>query len=249
MGEKSTSMTTSSANTGNPGTDPLRSAGKPEKGRRFTVRPYQSSDREAIRRLCCETGFLGKPVDPIFEDRELFADFLTAYYTDCEPESSLVAESSDGRIVGYLIACCRPDLYRRVHPRIIARAGAKAVWRLITGRYSKNTRKYLYWLVWRGWRETPEVPSKSAAHFHFNLLPDWRHWRVTLELLGKFKEDLQRRGVRDVYGQMVIPPGRRPERVFERFGWTFYDTRRLTKFDEYVEGEFLQATIRTTIDE
>ena len=32
------------------------------------------------------------PIDPVYEDRELFADFLTTYYTDHEPESSFVLE-------------------------------------------------------------------------------------------------------------------------------------------------------------
>ena len=54
-------------------------------------RKYRPSDRAAVRRLCCETGFIGNPIDPVFEDRELFADFLTAYYTDFEPESAFVA--------------------------------------------------------------------------------------------------------------------------------------------------------------
>ena len=60
----------------------------------FTIRSYRSSDREAVRRLCCETGFLGEPIDPVYEDRELFADFLTTYYTDHEPESSFVTTPS-----------------------------------------------------------------------------------------------------------------------------------------------------------
>ena len=55
-------------------------------------RKYRPSDRAAVRRLCCETGFIGNPIDPVFEDRELFADFLTAYYTDFEPESAFVVE-------------------------------------------------------------------------------------------------------------------------------------------------------------
>lgn len=56
------------------------------------IRPYEPRDRDGVRRLCCETGFLGKPIDPVFEDRELFADYLTRYYTDCEPESCFMAE-------------------------------------------------------------------------------------------------------------------------------------------------------------
>ena len=35
------------------------------------IRRYTAADREVVRRLCCETGFLGQPIDPVFEDREL----------------------------------------------------------------------------------------------------------------------------------------------------------------------------------
>ena len=45
------------------------------------IRQFQGSDREAVRQLCCDTGFLGEPIDPVFEDRELFANYLTRYYT------------------------------------------------------------------------------------------------------------------------------------------------------------------------
>ena len=65
----------------------------------LVIRSYRASDREAVRRLCCQTGFLGEPIDPVYEDRELFADFLTTYYTDKEPESSFVLEIG-GEICG-----------------------------------------------------------------------------------------------------------------------------------------------------
>src|SRR5260221_5385756 len=70
--------------------------------KRFTLRSYQAADRARIRTLCCETGFLGNPIDPVFEDRELFADYLTAYYTDWEPESAFVL-LVNGEIRGYLL--------------------------------------------------------------------------------------------------------------------------------------------------
>ena len=75
--------------------------------RAYTIRGYQASDRDAVRRLCCRTGFLGTPVDPVYEDRELFADFLTTYYTDHEPESSFVLEV-DGELKGYLLGSRKP---------------------------------------------------------------------------------------------------------------------------------------------
>ncbi len=73
----------------------------------FTIRSYRNSDREAVRRLCCQTGFLGEPIDPVYQDRQLFADFLTTYYTDHEPESSFVLEV-DGEIRGYLLGSRKP---------------------------------------------------------------------------------------------------------------------------------------------
>ena len=30
----------------------------------FLIRGYRRSDREAVRKLCCDTGFLGDPIDP-----------------------------------------------------------------------------------------------------------------------------------------------------------------------------------------
>jgi len=66
----------------------------------FQIRKFRVGDRDTVRGLCCDTGFLGNPIDPVFEDRRLFADFLTAYYTDWEPESAFVIEV-DGQVKGY----------------------------------------------------------------------------------------------------------------------------------------------------
>ena len=59
------------------------------------IRPYSPSDRQAVRDICCDTGFMGKPIDPIYIDRDAFADFFTGYYTDLEPENALVAVDED----------------------------------------------------------------------------------------------------------------------------------------------------------
>jgi len=61
------------------------------------IRSYRPSDRDAVRRLCCETGYLGEAIDDVFQDRQLFADYLTSFYTDWEPESAFVLEQ-DGAV-------------------------------------------------------------------------------------------------------------------------------------------------------
>src|SRR4051812_11438502 len=64
----------------------LQSIEPMKEGKALTIRSYRASDRGVVRRLCCQTGFLGDPIDPVYQDHELFADFLTSYYTDKEPE-------------------------------------------------------------------------------------------------------------------------------------------------------------------
>src|ERR1041384_4263715 len=73
----------------------------------FTIRSFRKTAREAVRGLCGQAGFLGAPIDPVYEDRQLFADFLTTYYTDWEPESSFVIEK-EGEIRGYLLGSRKP---------------------------------------------------------------------------------------------------------------------------------------------
>src|SRR6478736_6510640 len=73
----------------------------------FQVRKYRPSDRESVRALCCDTGFLGKPIDPVFEDRELFADFLTDYYLKHEPDSAFVVLAGC-TVKGYLLGSRYP---------------------------------------------------------------------------------------------------------------------------------------------
>ena len=85
---------------------PAAQAGVNDTLRRVQLRPYRPEDLEAVRRICADTGFLGNPIDPVFEDRELFADYLTGYYTRFEPEALLVCEV-DGEVRGYLMGCRR----------------------------------------------------------------------------------------------------------------------------------------------
>ena len=146
----------------------------------FTIRSYRASDRAGVRRLCCQTGFLGEPIDPVYEDRQLFADFLTTYYTDHEPESSFVLEA-DGEIRGYLLGSRRPlqnqlyALYQNVW--LFFRALARYF------RYNERSRRFIRWTLVHGWREVPAAPRR-VPHFHINLLPDARKVSTTRALMS-----------------------------------------------------------------
>ena len=150
----------------------------------FRIRYYRAEDRSGIRRICADTGFLGDPIDPLFEDRELFADFLTAPYTDAEPECCLVLETSEGRLQGYIMGS-RSSW--RHHGYLLWRFPgwiAKALFRYFF-RYRAESREYLNWLLFRGKKETPPAPPRGV-HFHINLLPEVRGLKVGKALFDAF---------------------------------------------------------------
>lgn len=212
-----------------------------EAQRAFTIRNYRASDREAVRRLCCDTGFLGEPIDPVYEDRELFADFLTTYYTDHEPESSFVVEV-EGELRGYLLGCRKPLLNQLYSFYQNICLSIRALLRF--GRYNENSRRFVGWIVTNGWREVPAAPRRTP-HFHINLLPDARKIATTRALFSAYFGYLYRHGERRVYGQIVTFESRRGEKMFERYGFKVLNRARITKYETlHPESVYLSTVIK-----
>lgn len=212
----------------------------------ISIRPFSPADRDAVRRICCDTGFSGEPVDPLFEDRETFADYLTRYYTDWEPESAFVAED-EGRVVGYLLGSIRPRRHAWAQAWILAAVVApKALWRLFTGRYGPASRRFLWWCLTQGGSETPAAP-RNAGHIHFNLLPDYRSQGaaggIGAKLVFKFLAWARKNGVKRIYGQIQTSEDRRTERAFNRFGFYTYDRKEVTKFREHHNNPVFCSTV------
>lgn len=186
---------------------------------------------------------MGKPVDPLYSDREAFADFFTGYYTDFEPEYCLVAESGDGEVVGYIITATDFKKYPMRQARVVARNIPAVVWKMLTGRYHKSDFTFLSWLLRKAGKETPAAP-KNAAHFHINILPEWRG-EAGRHLLIMFLKSIPKWGIGLLYGQMQVYGTRRHERLFEKFGFQLYDQREITKFERFgVKGVHVATLVR-----
>jgi hypothetical protein len=215
---------------------------KPEEIERdeVIVRNLRPEDREQIRAICCNTGFLGKPIDPVFEDRELFADFLTAYYTDDEPESAFVLDRS-GRVEGYVLGSRFPKRQKDSERRAMPGRLAKVFWRFCF-RYGKASRRYVLWLLTRGWREVPMTPP-DMPHFHINLLPGSKNVGKTRELIDYFLNYLREAGETSVYGQVVAFEEKRGARMFARYGFKVVDTMEVTKYRSFVDHPVFLFTV------
>ena len=179
--------------------------------------------------------------DPIFEDRELFSDFLTTYYTDHEPESSFVLEIN-GEIRGYLLGSRKPLQHQLYSIQQNAVLFFRALLRY--PRYNARSRKFIRWLVGYGWREVPAAP-RFTPHFHINLLPDARKVSTTRALFSAYFKYLYQCGERRVYGQIVTFESRRGEKLFERYGFKVMNRAEITKYKSfYPESVYLSTVIK-----
>ncbi len=205
------------------------------------IRSFRASDRAAVRKLCCDTGFLGSPIDPVYEDRQLFADFLTTYYTDHEPESSFVVEI-DGDIAGYLLGSRKPLLNQLYSFWQNVSLFLKALTRYF--RYNARSRRFILWTLMNGWREVPAAPRR-VPHFHINLLPEARKMSTTRALMSAYLSYLYRCGEKHVYGQIVTFESRRGEKMFERYGFKVLNRAEITKYKAFhPESVYLSTVVK-----
>jgi hypothetical protein len=195
------------------------------------IRPYRPEDRPVLRAICADTGFLGRPIDPVFEDRELFADYLTGYYTDAEPESTFVCELN-GEVKGYLMGCRFPKRKTRYEARMLPGLVLRGLWRYFSRPYHTASRRYVRWILTQARKQNPYTPP-NIPHFHFNIRPEARSVAATVELVDTFLQYLSNHGEKEVYAQVVTYESRRGVRMFARYGFRVIDEREVTKYRDF----------------
>ena len=208
---------------------------------RHVIRPYLPKDRAALRAICADTGFLGKPIDPVFEDRELFADYLTSYYTDAEPESTFVCEI-DGEVKGYVMGSRFPKRKARYEARMLPGLVLRGLWRYFTRPYNAASRGYVRWILTKARKENPFTPP-NIPHLHFNIRPEARNIRTTRQMVDIYLQYLYDNGEKQVYAQAVSYESRRGSRMWERYGFRVIDEREVTKYRDYYPKKIYLFTI------
>lgn len=183
------------------------------------IRHYAAADRQAVRDICCETAVLGKPIDTVFPDREVFADSVIRYYTDYEPQTLWVAESG-GRIVGYASGCLDSRRYRRIVareilPKALLRGLMQGVllqpgaWRLL-GAGIMTLRL--------GNLPGRELLKPYPAHLHVNLREGFRGQGLGSQLINALEAQLAASGAGGLHA--AVRSDNEPVcRLFERLGF------------------------------
>jgi len=183
------------------------------------VRSYQSQDREAVRKIACDTADMGEPVENFFGDREVVADLLTRYYTDYESESLWVAEY-EGKVIGYLTGCLDSRRYFRVMAwRLVPQIVIKSILRGVFLR--QDTLRLFRATIKTGWlggfrRRIPL--DKYPAHLHMNVQKGFRSQDVGKRLVERFIEQVEVRGLCGVH-LAVREDNVRARKFFEHLGF------------------------------
>lgn len=183
------------------------------------IRPYEPRDRAALRQICSETADAGRPIERFFPDREVFADVLTNYYTEFEPQSVFVAESG-GDVVGYVTGSVDTKRFLRT---MMWRIGPVAfVKALLRGTLWHPQTVRLFranigmWLK-NGYRTGPTLDN-YPAHLHVNVREDFRGQRLGERLVEAFCERARAAGARGVHAG-VSAENLRGRHFFEELGF------------------------------
>jgi hypothetical protein len=172
----------------------------------IAVRAYRDGDRAAVREICRQTAFRNLGAAAMLDDPELFADYWSAYYTDYEPESVLVA-TRGSQVIGYLFGCVDSTQYVRTMGRtIVPRVVARLAWRGATGRYRAQPRAttLFRWLAFRSWREAPAIDLRRfPVHYHANVLPAGYTRGLYTTMALRFLDACAARGETHLHGQVM----------------------------------------------
>lgn len=188
------------------------------KGEAARIRPYETRDREAVRTICCDTADRGEPLENFFPDREVFADLLTAYYTDYEPESGWVGELG-AEVVGYITGCLDTRRFIRIMAfRIVPRTLIKGICHEVMKypQAKQFVRSNLgLWL--RGPKKSVNL-DEYPSHLHINLKHGARAKGLGRELITRFLEQAKAAGSCGVHAN-VREDSDRARKFFEDLGF------------------------------
>ncbi|MFW6132656.1 MAG: N-acetyltransferase family protein [Planctomycetota bacterium] len=196
----------------------------------YRIRPFHRDDRKAVRRICASCAWLGRPDSTHTLDADIWAEFWTRYFTDCEPQHTWVVEHGDS-VVGYLTGTTNAACVDRYLPRLIP----SIVWRAARARLLRRPERralvhgMLASLARGELAVPPEVRRAAPATFHVNLLAEARARGLGTSLIRTCLDRMRRLGVPGVHVQ-IMSHNAAAIRCAERLGFRPAGVRRLTAY-------------------
>ena len=199
------------------------------------IRSYEPNDRLDVLRISADTAVFGEPVEAILDDRQVFCDAFTVYYTDFESDYLWVACVGD-HVVGYLTGCVDTISQRR---RIIGRTILPLVGRTIQGKYRLGGKTFIYakYMILGVLREEyPHVDLKQyPAHLHINVESAVRGRGLGRSLMTAYLDQLREMGVPGVFLD-TTDLNDAACRLYEAIGFELLDRRPTRVWVDVIDG-------------
>ena len=164
------------------------------------IRQYTTKDRPMIRQISCKTAFMGEPSAVFFDDDEIFADALTVYFTDYEPESCFVAECENS-VIGYLLGAkdmkCMDKIFS---DKIALPLFIKALRRCVF--FHKRNVKFLFHVflsLVKGEFKAPTFSKDYPAALHINIIKKYRAVGIGSKLINAYLDYLEEQAIKGVH--------------------------------------------------
>ncbi|MCW5720435.1 MAG: GNAT family N-acetyltransferase [Devosia sp.] len=160
-----------------------------------TLRPYRSSDLEALYHICLVTGDAGRDASALHKDPQLIGHLYAAPYGVLEPDRVLVAEDAAG-VAGYIVGTYDTE-------RFAARLEAEW-WPALRQRYADTSGlteadRGRVAAILRPHVSPADLVAAYPAHIHMNLLERLRGQRVGSRLLQAWRDQAKADGVGGIH--------------------------------------------------
>jgi GNAT superfamily N-acetyltransferase len=143
---------------------------------------------------------MGEPSAVFFDDDEIFADALTVYFTEYEPESCFVAEYENS-VIGYLLGAKDVLHMDKIFTDKIALPLFIKALRSGTF-FRKRNMKFLFHVflsLVKGEFKAPTFSKAYPATLHINIIKDYRAGGVGSKLINAYLDYLKKQAVEGVH--------------------------------------------------
>jgi ribosomal protein S18 acetylase RimI-like enzyme len=139
---------------------------------RALIRPYHSSDLDALYRICLLTGDDGQDATSLYDDPRLLGHFFAAPYGLFEPAMAFVAEDAAG-VGGYILGALDTQAFEERLER--------TWWPHLRARYpdppasvpagQRTPGQQVAHMIHHPWRTPDKLTARYPSHLHIDLLP------------------------------------------------------------------------------
>jgi ribosomal protein S18 acetylase RimI-like enzyme len=164
------------------------------------IRKYKKEDKKSVRRIACDTSFMGEPCEIFFKGRDFLADILTLYFTDYEPESCFIAEF-DNNVIGYLTGCKNTKRFAGI---FILKIIPKLIIKFIFEGIIFNKKNIIYFFnlfksLLKGELRGPNLSKSYPALLHINIDAKYRKMNIGTKLIENYLNYLKSENISGVH--------------------------------------------------